>query len=132
MRKFVIPIVALYASISVAAYEYPNLNFVSIDGTTKSVAVDGLELTYSDGRLVVVSQGETLNLDASQLSKMYFASDQSMVGDLVVDMLGSVAVYSTLGVYLGEYSSVEDVEASLVSGIYIVKSSGRTDKIVVR
>ena len=52
MRKILLMMTVMAATIAVHAYDYPYLTLQTADGTETSVAVDGLVLTISNGQLV--------------------------------------------------------------------------------
>ena len=116
--------VALVGALTVQAEDYAYLTFETTDGAKASVAVSSLTLTISGSTLTAGSQTFTL----SNLSKMYFtASDETATG------IGEITVAT-----LDEVAEIYDLQGHKVSkdqmhkGVYIVKSSSRTYKMIVR
>lgn len=64
-------------------HEYPYLTFQSADGTTKSLSVESLRMTFSDSQLFASNVDGEEVFDLSVLNKMYFSANVSMpVGDV--------------------------------------------------
>ena len=124
MKKFVLFIMALVGALTVQADDYTYLTFETTDGAKASVAVSSLTLTISGSTLTAGSQTFTL----SNLSKMYFsASDETATG-----------IEEITAATLDEAAEIYDLQGHKVSkdqmrkGIYIVKSSNRTYKMIVK
>ena len=115
---------ALVGALTVQAEDYAYLTFETTDGAKASVAVSSLTLTINGSVLTVGSQTFTL----SNLSKMYFsASDETATG---IEEITSAT--------LDDAAEIYDLQGHKVSkdqmrkGVYIVKSSNRTYKMIVR
>ena len=115
---------ALVGALTVQADDYAYLTFETTDGAKASVAVSSLTLTISGSTLTAGSQTFTL----SNLSKMYFsASDETVTG-----------IEEITAATLDEAAEIYDLQGHKVSkdqmrkGIYIVKSSNRTYKMIVK
>jgi hypothetical protein len=124
MKKIVLLWMALVGALSVQADDYAYLTFETTDGAKASVAVSSLTLTISGSTLTAGSQTFTL----SNLSKMYFsASDETATG-----------IEEITAATLDEAAEIYDLQGHKVSkdqmrkGVYIVKSSNRTYKMIVR
>jgi len=124
MKKFILFIMALVGALTVQADDYAYLTFETTDGVKASVAVSSLTLTISGSTLTAGSQTFTL----SNLSKMYFsASDETATG-----------IEEITAATLDEAAEIYDLQGHKVSkdqmrkGIYIVKSSNRTYKMIVK
>ena len=124
MKKFILFIMALVGALTVQADDYAYLTFETTDGAKASVAVSSLTLTISGSTLTAGSQTFTL----SNLSKMYFsASDETATG-----------IEEITAATLDEAAEIYDLQGHKVSkdqmrkGIYIVKSSNRTYKMIVK
>ena len=124
MKKIVLLWMALVGALSVQADDYAYLTFETTDGAKASVAVSSLTLTISGSTLTAGSQTFTL----SNLSKMYFsASDETATG-----------IEEITAATLDEAAEIYDLQGHRVSkdqmrkGVYIVKSSNRTYKMIVR
>ena len=125
MKKIVLlSWMALVGALTVQAEDYAYLTFETTDGAKASVAVSSLTLTINGSVLTVGSQTFTL----SNLSKMYFsASDETATG---IEEITSAT--------LDDAAEIYDLQGHKVSkdqmrkGVYIVKSSNRTYKMIVR
>ena len=124
MKKIILFIMALVGALTVQADDYAYLTFETTDGTKASVAVSSLTLTISGSTLTAGSQTFTL----SNLSKMYFsASDETATG-----------IEEITAATLDEAAEIYDLQGHKVSkdqmhkGVYIVKSSNKTYKMIVK
>jgi len=135
MKKTIVFLMAMAGSVAAQAYEYPYLTIQTADGTEKSVAVESLKLTFSDGKLVVTNSDGTQTFTLSSLSKMYFSASQTAgISDATTtsDADGSAEVYSFGGIFLGQFESIAKAKESLKPGIYVVKTKTKTLKISIK
>lgn len=126
----------MLASSAVAAspVSYPYFSFQTADGTVTSVDASSHIMTLNEGKLIVSNGSESYEFPVTNLSKMYFSTEKT---GGVYDVLSSDAdalkeVYSVSGVYVGTYTDMATLKSSLQPGMYIVKSSGETQKIAVK
>lgn len=118
-------------------YTYPYLVLVSDDGTQTALSVEQLELTISDGQLVVTNASGTQSFTLAQLKKMAF-SDEVNVVDAInqvktqVEDSGSADIYTVSGIHLGTFAHIGEAQTTLPKGIYIVKQKDQTHKISVK
>ena len=119
---------------SAELYDYPYMAFQTADGTVKTVPVSSLSLSISNGVLIATSDDGTESFTLSDLSKMYFTSEAVVTKVQNPESTGSseVEVTSLAGVFCGTFPSVEAARQSLPAGMYIVKNSTETFKIVVK
>ena len=119
---------------SAELYDYPYMAFQTADGTVKTVSVSSLSLSISNGVLIATSDDGTESFTLSDLSKMYFTSEAVVTKVQNPESTGSseVEVTSLAGVFCGTFPSVEAARQSLPAGMYIVKNSTETFKIVVK
>lgn len=135
MKKTIVFLMAMAGSVAAQAYDYPYLTIQTVDGTEKSVAVESLKLTFSDGKLVVTNSDGTQTFTLSSLSKMFFSASQTAgISDATTttDADGSAEVYSVGGMFLGKFESIAKAKESLKPGIYVVKTKTKTLKISVK
>ena len=122
------------ASISLQTFadDYAYLTFTKSDGTETSVNANGLKITYSGGTLYAVN-GETYEtFKLTDLTQMYF-SNATGINDLsVVNGTSQLTVYTTSGIRLCTFTSVEEARKNLKQGIYVLKTDGKTYKIAVK
>ncbi len=130
MKKVLISAAAgLIALSSYAADNYKYLSFQRTDGTTVQVDASGAEITYADGVVTVSSSSDTFSINFAELSKMYFTSEATGVAAVEVANDFIIQVYSTAGVALGSFSSLQEAQSQLGSGVYVIKSGDATAKI---
>ena len=125
MKKiFLLSWMALVGALTVQAEDYAYLTFETTDGAKASVAVSSLTLTINGSVLTVGSQTFTL----SNLSKMYFsASDETATG---IEEITSATLDAAAEIYDLQGHKVS--KDQMRKGVYIVKSSNRTYKMIVR
>lgn len=124
MKKIFLLWMALVSALTMQADDYAYLTFETTDGAKASVEVSSLTLTINGATLTAGSQTFTL----TNLSKMYFSvSDETATG---IEEITSVT--------LDEAAEIYDLQGHKVSknqmhkGVYIVKSSNKTYKMIVR
>jgi NDP-sugar pyrophosphorylase family protein len=135
MRRILLMMMVMAATISAHAYDYPYLTLQTADGMETSVAVDELVLTISNGQLVATNGDGTVSITLSDLSKMYFSTSSSDILTAVTafpDPDGQVEVYTTGGVLVGRYDSMATAKSKLRSGVYVMKTNEKSFKTVVR
>lgn len=116
--------------------EYPYLTFEDSDGSTISISVKSLEITVSNGELIVINSEKSTTLTLLSLSKMYFTTtditDTSSV-DEVIPIKGERAEVLTLsGISMGIFPNVNTARKALPKGIYLIKSNYGTHKMSIR
>ena len=115
------------------AYEYPFLTFQSNDGSSKTVSVESLSITVSNGQLVVTNADGTESFALTDLSKMYFSENGGSTVIANVDTGNDhVDVFTISGMHLGTFQTVDAAKASLKPGLYVMKSNNKTLKTTVR
>ncbi|MGN1245329.1 MAG: hypothetical protein ACI4UN_01720 [Muribaculaceae bacterium] len=134
MRRFFCAIMLLQGVAAIAGdgFDYPYMAFQGIDGTKQTVAVESLEITFANGKLMAHSAADEVSLELSQLDKMYFTTEQAGVAGTFAPVSGTTTVYSMQGVNLGTFASLSDAVNSLQRGLYVVKTDGRTQKMAVK
>ncbi len=113
---------------------YPYLSFETQDGTVRSVSVNSLTVTFSNGKLLADNGTDSYEIDAASLSRMYFSADNlTAISDVKgTDSLGKLEVYTLSGVRLGSFDSADALRNGVSAGVYIVKSNGKTLKVAVK
>ena len=99
MKKLFVCMMLLTGTLAAQAYDYPYLTFQISDGTTKTVSVESLVITFNNGQMVATSGTDSQTISLSQLSKMFFSlsSDATAISELkAADVDG--AVYNLSGV----------------------------------
>lgn len=133
MKKFLIPTMALMLAMSASAETYPYLSFQTVDGSVVSLKSSNLNLTIEDGKLVVQNDEGSNKFVLTDLARMFFSqSTETAITNLNTDVNSTLQVYTTSGVFLGEFDNERSLRRSVPSGIYVVKTNGRTLKMAVK
>ena len=92
-----------------------------------------LEMTVSDGKLVVRSGADGETFDLSTLTKMYF-SDAAVVSinDVEAGKVQSVSIHDLSGRLVGCYPSLDVARESLPKGVYVAKQGNKNFKLAKR
>ena len=109
--------------------DYNYLVFVTNTGP-RSIAVEDLEMTVSDGKLVVRSGADGETFDLSTLTKMYF-SDAAVVS-INDGKVQSVSIHDLSGRLVGCYPSLDVARESLPKGVYVAKQGNKNFKLAKR
>ena len=115
-----------------SADNYSYLAFQTADGSTRSIGVESLEMTFSDGKLIASNGTESLEISVADLSRMFFSSEATAIKDISLDADSPVKVYTVEGVCVGSYDNMASASANMGKGVYIVKGEKTTHKITVR
>mgnify|MGYP004451793969 FL=1 len=132
MKRTLISMLTLLAVTAASADNYSYLAFQTADGSTRSIGVESLEMTFSDGKLIASNGTESLEISVADLSRMFFSSEATAIKDISLDADSPVKVYTVEGVCVGSYDSMASASANMGKGVYIVKGEKTTHKITVR
>ncbi len=126
MKKKVLALSILMASLTAQADNYSYLAFQTSDGIVTTVSVESLNITMSNGQLVATNSDGSYTFTLTELDKMYFTSE------------GATAI-SDLDIMNHENcTDIYDMQGRKVSrdqmrrGVYIVKTNYGTYKINVK
>ena len=118
-------------SMQAMADDYGYLTFTKGDGSARSLAVDGLTITFADGKATVQNATESETFTLSDLAKMFFSVDEeTTMGILSIDNS-----QLTIDNSESQWYSLDGLKLSgkpTKTGVYIVKSNGVTKKIAVK
>lgn len=132
MKRTLISMLTLLAVTAASADNYSYLAFQTADGSTRSIGVESLEMTFSDGKLIASNGTESLEISVADLSRMFFSSEATAIKDISLDADSPVKVYTVEGVCVGNYDNMASASANMGKGVYIVKGEKTTHKITVR
>lgn len=152
MKRTILSIFLLGCVAFASAQSYDYITFRTADGAEKSMAIDGLKLTFAEGKMTARNVVETLSYELSKLGSMYFAAQPTAVAALPVNSTavqvknGSLYVAAPVGTQVLLYaidgrllaaftkqnSEVELLGNRLAPGTYLVKAGGCTYKIFAR
>lgn len=76
-RQLLSMVLSAGVGMGVQAAEYQYLVFTLADGSTQSIAANGVTMTVADGTMTVTNGSNTLTLPTAQLTKMEFSNDDS-------------------------------------------------------
>ena len=127
MKKLLLIIgllMALNANMRAADYNY--LVFTMTDGTTQSIAVTGLQLSFTNGNLAATNGTETLTIPLTNMEKMAFSNDTTTGISFTLDTSTNEGCdyYSLDGRRLNSKPTQ--------TGVYIVKAGTKTYKVTVK
>ena len=129
MKKLALSFLILVGTLSAQAEDYTYLTFKTTDGAKTSVSVSSdVTLTISGTTLTVGTQSFTL----SNLSKMYFSTSDETTGISEVmkaDLERATEIYDLSGKRIVNRKSSN---SKLPHGVYIVKTTSKTYKMVVK
>lgn len=112
------------------ADDYGYLTFTKGDGSVRSLAVDGLTITFADGKAAVQNGTDSETFTLAELTTMYFSVDSETTGIVSIEnepltIDSSEAVwYSLDGRKLNGKPTT--------TGVYIIKGNGVTKKIAIK
>ena len=133
MKRIFLFLLTVLATLTAQAYDYPYLVFQTTDGTVTAVAVEALNITSSNGNLVVTNNDGTKTFPLSTLSKMYFSTDGTTdIDSAQTSDTTEVEVVAASGVSLGKFASLDEARKALKQGVYVVKLKEKTFKISVK
>ena len=137
MKRFLLMMLCAATALTAAAeeYDYPYLVFTSNNGTETSVAVDELEITFSNGQLVATNNtGAQTALTLADLASMRFADAAHLPDGISRQSLSDVSSQPSTLYDLSGRQAVRKNDATPVrKGVYVVrKADGSTSKIMVR
>lgn len=130
-------IMACLPLLAAHAESYPYLTFQKADGSLLSVGVESLEMTFQDGNLVYTNSAGTGTLTLADLATMYFSSTDATtaITSLTADSSdgkGKVEAFSLQGMSYGTFANLQAMKENVPTGMYIVKTNGKTQKIAVK
>ena len=133
MRKTVIILFTLLGIATTQAEDYPYMMFQTNDGNVLTMASASLTITFSDGNMVVSNGSESKTVALTDLNKMFFASDPASVETTQAEEANEpVEVFTVTGISVGKCENIQQVQATLERGIYVVKGKNKTLKIAVK
>ncbi len=131
MRKLLLLVAALMSTLTVFATDSFSLVFRSKDGTETKIPAAGLRMNVADGKLIVASAGNQAFNIADLASMRFIAFTSGLTSDFAAGDT-AVEVFNLSGISMGSYNSVDEfVNRVSETGVYLVRSSAGTAKIVV-
>jgi len=126
MKKVLLTLLMIVASLSVQAYDYPYLAFQHTDGTIKTLSVESLTITVSNGQLVATNGDGSTTFTLSDLSKMYFSTEGTTGINTIENSssAGETEIYDLQGRKVSR--------SEMKTGIYVIKTKNGTRKVNVK
>lgn len=131
MNKFqgiILTVLIAFGGASASA-EYASMEFKTLSGESRSIGLDNLRITFSNGQLIASNGTENASFNLSDLSSMEFSNFASGMESAIADNDSETEVFAIEGVRLGKFASVAAAENALGKGIYIFRfANGKTLK----
>ena len=114
-------------SLAVHADDFRYMAFQASDGTTRTVSLDGLKISFEGETLIATAGSEEVSVSLSNLAKMFFTDTPAGIDTPTVPGTDAddVVVYNLQGMCVGRLQAQP-------KGIYIVKLNGQTRKVTVK
>lgn len=133
MKRLVLAGLIMIGALQVQAYDYSYLAFQNAEGATTFMAIEQLNISISDGKLIVTNTDGSQTFQLTDLSKMFFTQTADLTGISNTETVNeTVEVFTTGGLSLGKFQDINTAKVSLKPGLYIMKSKSKTTKIAVR
>lgn len=133
MKKYLLFLFLAFSATAVHA-EFNKLVFRTIDGKEQSVGITGLSISFSNGEMVVSTEGESVRLPLVSLLSMEFANDATGIENVLQgeNFAGKITAYSVDGKFTGNFGSLTETLNALPEGLHILKAeNGRTYRILI-
>lgn len=124
MRKYLFTLLLAAMAATAQAEPYSYLSFCTTDGAVASFPVEGLDLAI-EGNTLRVGE-ETLLI--SNLDRMYFSDTDNTTTGIARVQSSQVDPSATVYDMHGKKVTVKEMTA----GVYLVKTQGKTCKMIVR
>ena len=135
MKKIMLTLALMMAIAMNAAADnyYSYLILENSDGTTLSYVANELEITFSDGNLIVSQNGTATSHPLSSLSKMFFSNSTSSIQSADEEKTAETGeVFDLQGRRVAAQMRLADINRQLPKGVYIVKNGEKSVKFTVK
>lgn len=131
-KRITLALAALLAAGQALADGYGYFTLRQADGTATTLTAPGLKLTFADGKVLATQDGTTTTLPLSDLSAMFFATENTStaIASPAATTSDGVTVYTLGGVRVAQATTLQGL--NLPKGIYIVSQNGVKTKMTVR
>jgi hypothetical protein len=89
MKSFIFSLLFVGCAAAGVAQNVDYLTFRTADGTEQSLAIDGLKITFAEGKLVATNAVGTVSYDLATLSYMFFAAQPTALETLAAGQQGA-------------------------------------------
>lgn len=130
MKRLFLGLFLLITTLAAHAGDYKYLAIETSDGTVRTVSVEQLKVTFSDGCLVASSADGQTHVTLTDLKKMYFTNDAATaIGTITADeatsLIADGAVYNLQGMRISNPSAMP-------KGTYIIVKNGQPKKVQLK
>ncbi len=143
MKKFYLFFLFLGLSLCSFAQSYDYLTLRTADGTEKSLSVDGLRITFSDGKLLARNGKEEAQVALADMACMFFATTPTAIESLAAADADGLRVQIRGGRLVTNAPAGSEIQVytldgrrapqqGLGNGAYLVRVNGRTFKVLAR
>lgn len=153
MKKCVLLIVLAVGYSLARADAFTYLNLTKADNSQVSLKADGLKITFADGNLVVENDGEKQSFSLGDITSFLFSDtkangvdDISQTAVSAVGVQGAIKIVAPAGSHVEVFNLLGSkvltttlkadgatiVGNSLAQGVYVVRISSRTFKVLVK
>lgn len=143
MKKFYLFFLFLGFSLCSFAQSYDFLTLRTADGTEQSLAIDGLRITFSDGKLLASNGKEEAQVALSDMACMFFSTTRTAIESLPAADADGLRVQIRGGRLLTNAPAGSEIQVytfdgrrapqqGLGNGAYLVRVNGRTFKVLAR
>ncbi len=132
MKKILCIVSAVLMAVApfATAEEYQWLTFRLADDIVVAVAAEGLEMSYADGVLHLVSPTVNTSLQVDNLLSMQFSSDASSISEIEARLNGRAEYFTVSGISVGTFESVDAAREVLAGGVYIARRGDKCWKLM--
>ncbi|HBZ34176.1 MAG TPA: hypothetical protein DEO38_03640 [Bacteroidales bacterium] len=132
-HRFTILLMMTFYALSLMAYDYDYLVFSDNQGTLTAMSVENLTLSIHGSELLVSNGNQTATFALSELAYMQFSVDGTLTSiDNITPDNCHVDIYSPSGIKIGSYDNLGQALPELQTGVYVVVSGNKSQKIVVK
>lgn len=131
-KKTMILLSALALTTAAHAEGYDYLAFQRTDGTAQTLKAVGLELTFSDGKLIATNTqtSEQVTMALADLASMFFTDTQVTTAVSAAKQTQEWGLAEAEAIY--DLAGREVKPAHLRAGVYIIKKGNETRKISLK
>jgi hypothetical protein len=128
MKKIALTLLILVGTLTAQANDFTYLTFETTDGTKTSVDVSSLPVTINLDNSTLTIGNQTFAL--ADLSKMYFSTADETTTGISEELSVKSDEFATATFY--DLQGHKVTKEQMKKGVYIVKTTSKTYKIVIR
>lgn len=138
MKRILLVVIIAMSTCALCAddYAYPYMIFTNADGSQSAMAVDHLEITFVDGKLVATNGAGQASLTLADLASMQFSTSEDGISDEIVTITLSREIQPSTPSVVYDLSGRRAYQPKgkvIPRGIYIVRdANGKTSKMAIK